>query len=225
MYQFLQNGELQLGEQIYSVNADWNLVPNTISRLSHEGDVQRLEYTNISVGVGFSGGPVFDQYGNVIAMHDALSADGANYAIAIKIDSALQTLQALDYAVPKAIPFYMPSLNGGAGATQSAPTSSTTSTSSMASEMQLYTNAMLSRDSNAMEAAAGKISNPTFATLLRSRRRCSETRPEQRLPVKVKFSRHLTNSKRKNMRIQAKAYSGRGNYLKAFPLYRCQMPD
>jgi hypothetical protein len=38
-------------------------VPNTISRLSHEGNVQRLEYTNISVGVGFSGGPVFDQYG------------------------------------------------------------------------------------------------------------------------------------------------------------------
>ena len=62
-YQFLQNREFQLGDQVYSVNGDWNLVPNTISRLSHEGDVQRFEYTNISVGVGFSGGPVFDQYG------------------------------------------------------------------------------------------------------------------------------------------------------------------
>jgi hypothetical protein len=52
-YQFLQNRDIQLGDQVYSINGDWNIVPNTISRLSHEGDVQRLEYTNISVGVGF----------------------------------------------------------------------------------------------------------------------------------------------------------------------------
>ncbi len=170
-YHFLQNGEMQLGEQVYSVNGDWNLVPNTISRLSHEGDVQRFEYTNVSVGVGFSGGPVFDQYGNVIGMHDAMTTEISNlprYAVAVKIDSALQTLEALGCAVPKAGPFSMPQLNA-VGIPQSKPTAgSTTEQGSASSDAELYQKAMLSSDPAAMEAAAAKISNPRFATTLRT---------------------------------------------------------
>lgn len=100
-HNFAANNTLQLGEHIYSVNGDWVPVPNAITRLSHDGDVQKFEYSNTSVGEGFSGGPVFDDYLNIVGMHDALNGDGS-YGIAVKIDSALQTLQALGYDVPQA---------------------------------------------------------------------------------------------------------------------------
>jgi hypothetical protein len=106
-HNFATNNTLQLAEHIYSVNGDWVPVPNAITRLSHDGDVQKFEYSNTSVGEGFSGGPVFDDYLNIIGMHDALNGDGS-YAIAVKIDSALQTLQALGYDVPQAGPGMSP---------------------------------------------------------------------------------------------------------------------
>jgi Sel1 repeat len=130
--------------------------------------VNRFEYTNVSVGPGFSGGPVFDRYGNVVGMHDVLTADEAHYAIAIKIDSALQTLQALDYAVPKAVPFSMPQF-GPAGVPQSqAAPGGTTAHPSSTSDLELYRNARLSEDPTQMEAAAANISDPNLPTMLRA---------------------------------------------------------
>lgn len=87
-FHFAVSSSLQQGEQIQSANGDWVPIPNMITQLNHEADPQRFEYTNVSVGEGFSGGPIFDQYGDVIGMHDAMSPRG-NYAIAIKIDSRI----------------------------------------------------------------------------------------------------------------------------------------
>jgi S1-C subfamily serine protease len=94
---FVANNNLQDGEHVWSVNGDWTRVPNNLTKLSHDGDPQKFEYSNVSVGEGYSGGPVFDDYLNVIGMHDAMSGD-KHYALGVKIDSALQVLQALDYA-------------------------------------------------------------------------------------------------------------------------------
>jgi hypothetical protein len=124
---FAANSTLQLSEHVYSVNGDWVPVPNAITRLSHDGDVQKFEYSNTSVGEGFSGGPVFDDYLNVVGMHDALNGDGS-YGIAVKIDSALQTLQALGYTVPQAstsvFPYSMPKPTTAKPATAAGPCSS-----------------------------------------------------------------------------------------------------
>jgi hypothetical protein len=109
-YHFLSNNGLQVGLHLWSVNGDWIIVPNNLTRLSHDGDPQKFEYSNVSVGEGFSGGPIFDDYQDVIGMHDALIPDGA-YAVAVKIDSALQVLEALGYSVPKASPTTMPFIN------------------------------------------------------------------------------------------------------------------
>ncbi len=124
---FAANSTLQLAEHVYSVNGEWVPVPNAITRLSHDGDVQKFEYSNTSVGEGFSGGPVFDDYLNVIGMHDALNGDGS-YGIAVKIDSALQTLQALGYTVPQAtasvFPYSMPKPAAARPAAAASPCSS-----------------------------------------------------------------------------------------------------
>ncbi len=225
-YKFLQNSALHLGDPIYSVNGDWSLVPNTISHLSHEGDAQRFEYTNTSVGVGFSGGPVFDQYGNVVGMHDALSGDEAHYAIAIKIDSALQTLGALDYAVPKAVPFSMPQFSAsGVPATpvSGASASDITTHNSGLSDTELYQKALLSRDPAAIEAAADKMSNPTLASALRMQAKAlratiaaaatpgnvAGTVPTSRMKAETEYTK-----------VHADAFAARGNYKQAFPLYR-----
>ena len=109
-FHFAVSSSLRQGEQIYTANGDWVPIPNTITQLNHDADPQRFEYTNVSVGEGFSGGPIFDQYDNVIGMHDAMSPRG-NYAIAIKIESAFQALDALGYNVPKLgpiLPFQVP---------------------------------------------------------------------------------------------------------------------
>lgn len=100
-FNFVANSNLQVTQHLWSVNGYWVVVPNNITRLSHDGDPQKFEYSNVSVDTGFSGGPIFDDYTNIIGMHDARSGDGS-YAVGIKIDSALQVLEALDYTVPKA---------------------------------------------------------------------------------------------------------------------------
>lgn len=106
-FNFAANNTLEIGATIYTVDGNWTPVQNTIARLSYEGDPQKFMYTSVSVGKGFSGGPIFDQYGDVIGMHDAMLKDHS-YAIGIKIDSALQVLEALNYSVPKAGPIVMP---------------------------------------------------------------------------------------------------------------------
>lgn len=106
-YNFAANTTLYSPEQIFTVNGEGVIVPNTITRLSHEDDPQRFEYSNISVGPGFSGGPVFDAYHDIIGMHTSRDAE-RSFAVAIKIDSALQVLEALGYSVPQAGPVVMP---------------------------------------------------------------------------------------------------------------------
>ena len=106
-YNFAANNTLYSPEQIFTVNGDGVIVPNTITRLSHEDDPQRFEYSNVSVGPGFSGGPVLDAYHDIIGMHTSRDAD-RSFAVAIKIDSALQVLEALGYSVPHAGPVVMP---------------------------------------------------------------------------------------------------------------------
>ena len=100
-YRFRNSSLLQIGEQVWSANGEWVPVPNTITRLDHEADTRRFEYTAVSVGRGFSGGPILDNYGNIIGMHDALTGD-KHFAVGIKIDSAFQTLDALGVNTPKA---------------------------------------------------------------------------------------------------------------------------
>jgi len=222
-YHFLQNGELQLAEQVYTVNGQWSLVPNTISHLSHEGDVQRFEYTDVSVGVGFSGGPVFDQLGNIIGMHDALTGDEPRFAVAIKIDSALQTLQALDYAVPKAVPFSMPQVKA-AGIPQANSTGGATGPGSASSDLELYQKALLSSDPAAMEEAAARLSNPALASSLRMQAATlrSISAGGSSKPGSAPDSRRRLQMQ--TMKMEADGFERRGNYMKAFPLYQ-QLAD
>jgi S1-C subfamily serine protease len=115
-YHFAAANTLTVGQHIVTANGEWVPIPNNITRLSHDGNPQKFEYTSLSVGEGFSGGPIFDDYSEIIGMHDALSPD-EKFAVAIKIDSALQVLEALDYDVPKAGPAVMPFMAPAATAT------------------------------------------------------------------------------------------------------------
>jgi hypothetical protein len=121
-FNFAANATIQLTQHIWSVNGEWNVVPNNLTRLSHDGDPQKFEYSNVSVGEGFSGGPIFNDYEDIIGMHDALNGDGS-YAIGVKIDSALQVLEALDYTVPKAGPVVLPAYAALPSSLRVAPTS------------------------------------------------------------------------------------------------------
>lgn len=99
---FTANPTLEPMSHIWSVNGEWIPVPNSVTKLDHDHDPQRFEYTNVSVGEGFSGGPVFNDYAEVVGMHVASGHEG--YVVAIKIDFVLQTLKALGYNVPKPEP-------------------------------------------------------------------------------------------------------------------------
>lgn len=106
-YNFAASDTMQASSQVTSVDGDWIRVLNLITRLSHEGDPGKFEYTNTSVGKGFSGGPIFDAYGDIVGMHDAMRSDG-KFAIGVKVEAALQALQKLGYTVPKAGPIVNP---------------------------------------------------------------------------------------------------------------------
>ena len=115
-YNFAANDTLHVTQQVLSVNGHWVFATNTINSLNDDGDPQKFDYSNNSVGAGFSGAPVFDSYGDIIGMHISHSGD-ATVATADKIDSALQVLDALGYAVPKAGPVVMPNPLGTTTAT------------------------------------------------------------------------------------------------------------
>ena len=106
-YHFVAANTLTAGQHLVTANGERVPIPNNITRLSHDGNPQEFEYTSLSVGEGFSGGPIFDDYSDIIGMHDVLSPD-EKYAVAVKIVAALQVLEALDYDVPKAGPAVMP---------------------------------------------------------------------------------------------------------------------
>jgi Trypsin-like peptidase domain/Sel1 repeat len=108
-FNFAMSSTMQEDSQISTANGDWILVPNMITRLSHEGDAEKFEYTNTSVGKGFSGGPVFDGYGDIVGMHEAMRGDG-KFSIGVKIDAALHALEGLGFQVPEAGPIVNPYL-------------------------------------------------------------------------------------------------------------------
>ena len=106
-FRFATINDVDPAAHVYSVNEDWIVAQNGLTKLDHDFDPQFFEYTNRSntVGEGFSGGPVFDDYGDVIGMHKAMSPE---YSVAVRIDIALQALAALRYTVPKAGPIALP---------------------------------------------------------------------------------------------------------------------
>lgn len=81
------------------------------------------------------------------------------------------------------------------------------------SDMQLYQDALLSGDPDVMEKAADKISNPTYATLLRMRAKTMRN---------LKASAAAAGPARTQSRSkwQADIEAQKGNYSRALPLYR-----
>ena len=83
---------------MWTLNGDGEPVPNNIVRLSHSGNSQQFEYTQVSVGEGYSGAPVFNDSGQLIGIHDEeTSRSDYKLSVAVKIESAIETLDALGY--------------------------------------------------------------------------------------------------------------------------------
>ncbi len=225
-YRFVVSSTVQPGTDVTTANGEWIPVRNSVTRLSHEGDIQKFEYTNVSVGEGFSGGPVFDQYGNVIGMHDALDG-GGNFAVAIKIDSALQTLEALDYTVPKpesgALPVTVTvSQSGGLPPAATTPARQ----NSYAADMEHYQAGLLLRDPDQIEAVAKKISNQSLATVLLTRAAAlraggAVTVPPMGIPAdQAAMSAAAAKGRNSRTWLEADRYLHKRNYIKAFPLFQ-----
>ncbi len=90
---------MHVSEHLWTVNGSWEPVPNTIIRLDHEGNPQLFEYTEVSVGEGYSGAPVFNDKGLLMGIHVKKAARGGyKLSVAVKIDAALETLEALGYS-------------------------------------------------------------------------------------------------------------------------------
>ncbi len=111
-FQFAMSSNLQQGTHVWTWNGDWVMVPNTVTEVDQPGEVAKFLYTNTGgVGVGFSGGPVFDDYANLIGIHDAGAGDKlGKIGLAIKIDAAFKTLKSLGYTVPKLGPGFLSTL-------------------------------------------------------------------------------------------------------------------
>jgi TPR repeat protein len=234
-YHFVVSSTIQPGEDIFTANGEWVPVRNSVTRLNHDGDAQKFEYTNVSVGRGFSGGPIFDQYGNVIGMHDELTGGGnggGNFAVGIKIDSALQTLEALDYTVPKADSKLLSQVGLGAGAPDvsrgNTPATGTEqrSLNAATSDMEHYTAAVMSRDPDRMEAEADKISNPSLANSVRTlaarlRTSASGAVPSVGTPAgQADIKSAAARNNRNRLWLQAESVLNQRNYTKALPLFQ-----
>jgi formylglycine-generating enzyme required for sulfatase activity len=93
-------GTLARGESVWSVDREWDVVPNTIVALFDGVDPQHFRYTRGSTDDGFSGGAVFDDAGKLIGIHHGGKA-GGTYAVAVKVESAVETLNGpLGYNTP-----------------------------------------------------------------------------------------------------------------------------
>ena len=93
---------LQVDERIWTVDSEWVHIPNTVVRLDHDSDTRLFEYTKVAVDEGFSGGPVFDDDGRLAGIHRA-GAAGGRYAVAAKLDSAIDALAALGHNTPNLV--------------------------------------------------------------------------------------------------------------------------
>ena len=95
-------GTLQVDERIWTVDSEWIHIPNTVVRLDHDSDTRLFEYTRVAVDEGFSGGPVLDDDGRLAGIHRAGGA-GGRYAVAAKLDSAIDALAALGHNTPNLV--------------------------------------------------------------------------------------------------------------------------
>ena len=90
---------LPVDERIWTVDSEWVHIPNTVVRLDHDSDTRLFEYTKMAVDDGFSGGPVLDDDGRLAGVHRGGGA-GGRYAVAAKLDSAIDALAALGHNTP-----------------------------------------------------------------------------------------------------------------------------
>jgi formylglycine-generating enzyme required for sulfatase activity len=93
---------LRVDERIWTVDSEWVHIPNTVVRLDHDSDTRLFEYTKAAVDEGFSGGPVFDDDGRLAGIHRGGGA-GGRYAVAAKLDSAVDALAALGHNTPNLV--------------------------------------------------------------------------------------------------------------------------
>jgi formylglycine-generating enzyme required for sulfatase activity len=89
-------GTLRVDERIWTIDSEWVHISNTVVRLDHDSDTRLFEYTKVAVDDGFSGGPVFDDDGRLVGVHRG-GAAGGRYAVAAKLDSAIDALAALGH--------------------------------------------------------------------------------------------------------------------------------
>ena len=94
-----ERNTLQITEHIWTVDSGWRVVPNNVTALDHDFDTQKFEYTRGATSDGFSGGAVFDDDGRLVGIHDE-GAAGGQYAVAVKLDSAIDALAALGHNTP-----------------------------------------------------------------------------------------------------------------------------
>ena len=90
---------VRVDERIWTVDSEWVHIQNTVVRLDHDSDTHLFEYTKVAVDEGFSGGPVFDDDGRLAGIHLAGGA-GGRYAVAVRLDAAIDTLAALGHNAP-----------------------------------------------------------------------------------------------------------------------------
>jgi formylglycine-generating enzyme required for sulfatase activity len=93
---------LAVDERIWTVDNEWVHIPNTVVRLDHDSDTRLFEYTKVAVDDGFSGGPVLDDDGRLVGVHRGGGA-GGRYAVAAKLDSAIDALAALGHNTPNLV--------------------------------------------------------------------------------------------------------------------------
>jgi S1-C subfamily serine protease len=95
----VRNRTLALGDHIWTVDSGWRIVPNNVAALDHDTNTQLFEYTKGAVTDGFSGGGVFDDEGRLAGVHRG-GAEGGQYAVAAKVEAALEVLGALGHNTP-----------------------------------------------------------------------------------------------------------------------------
>jgi formylglycine-generating enzyme required for sulfatase activity len=93
---------LAVDERIWTIDSEWLHIQNTVVRLAHESDTRLFEYTKVTVDDGFSGGPVLDDDGRLVGIHRGGGA-GGRYAVAAKLDSAIDALAALGHNTPNLV--------------------------------------------------------------------------------------------------------------------------
>lgn len=101
------NESLRTTEQLFIADSNWNIVPTTVSRLDSgddpnaQQDPRKLTYTQGATGVGFSGGPIFDQSGQLVGIHrGSFGSAATRFALGIKIESAKLFLKSLGIDTP-----------------------------------------------------------------------------------------------------------------------------